>query len=227
MKNKIKILIIEDDEEISEFMSTELGFEGYETFVSHDGIEGLSQARKIAPDLILLDRMLPNMNGIDICKRIKQTSDIPIIILTALGESYNKVEGFDAGANDYLVKPFNLDEFLARVKNQLRVKIKSERTRFELEDLSLDTLTREVIRNNRNIDLSPKEFDLLSFLIQNPRQVFTREKITEKVWGWNFESETNIVDVCIHGLREKIDLAGLPKLIQTIRGVGYTLRESK
>lgn len=226
-ENKTKILLIEDENDISSFIEVELNFEGYEVIVASDGMQGLMDARTHKPDLIILDRMLPKMDGIELCKRIKQTSNIPIIMLTALGEIEDKVTGLDAGANDYLVKPFSLSELLARIRAQLRITNTLKKDVFEFHDLSLDLKTREVYRDKKLINLTPKEFELLSLLIQNPRHVLTKEKIFEKVWGWDFEGEDNVLEVLIHGLREKIELKGLPKIIHTVRGVGYTLKESQ
>jgi DNA-binding response OmpR family regulator len=227
MSNKSKILLIEDEGHISSFIEVELNFEGYDVIVSHDGMQGLMDVRTHKPDLVILDRMLPKMDGIELCKRIKQTSDIPIIMLTALGEIEDKVTGLDAGANDYLVKPFSLSELLARIRAQLRITNSLKKDLFEFDDLSLDLKTREVYRNKKLINLTPKEFELLSLLIQNPRHVLTKEKIFEKVWGWDFEGEDNVLEVLIHGLREKIEIKGLQKIIHTVRGVGYTLKESQ
>ncbi|MFN8578808.1 MAG: response regulator transcription factor [Candidatus Sericytochromatia bacterium] len=227
MSNKSKILLVEDENDISSFIEVELNFEGYDVIVSHDGMQGLMDVRNHKPDLIILDRMLPKMDGIELCKRIKQTSDTPIIMLTALGEVEDKVTGLDAGANDYLVKPFSLSELLARIRAQLRINNSIKKDFYEFQDLSLDIKTREVYRNSKMINLTPKEFDLLSLLIQNPRHVLTKEKIFEKVWGWDFEGEDNVLEVLIHSLREKVELKGLPKIIHTIRGVGYTLKESQ
>lgn len=225
--NKTKILLIEDETDIASFIEVELNFEGYEVIVAYDGMQGLMEMRANKPDLIILDRMLPKIDGIELCKRIKQTSNIPIIMLTALGEIEDKVVGLDAGANDYLVKPFSLSELLARIRAQLRITNSLKKDIFEFYDLSLDLKTREVYRDKRLINLTPKEFELLSLLIQNPRHVLTKEKIFEKVWGWDFEGEDNVLEVLIHGLREKIELKGLPKIIHTVRGVGYTLKESQ
>jgi DNA-binding response OmpR family regulator len=225
--SNIKILVIEDEVDIASFIEMELTCEGYSVTVASDGMEGLMVARKINPDLIILDRMLPKMDGIELCKRLKQTTDISIIMLTALGEIEHKVEGLDAGANDYLVKPFSLSELLARVRVQLRNKKSIDKSFFEFEDLTLNIQTREVYRDTNLINLTPKEFELLSLLIQNPRHVMSKEKIIEKVWGWDFDGEDNVLEVLIHGLREKIESPEKPKLIHTIRGVGYCLKESK
>lgn len=224
MSSKSKVLIIEDEEDIASFIQMELDCEGYETEVASDGTKGLMALRKFEPDLVILDRMLPQMNGIEVCKRIKQTTDIPVLMLTALGDIDDRVEGLDAGANDYLVKPFALNELLARIRVQIRQRKPKSKTKMEFEDLSIDTLTREVKRNGRLINLSPKEFDLLSILLGNPKHVITKERIIETVWGWDFDGDDNVLEVCMHGLREKIESKDLPKIIHTVRGIGYVIK---
>lgn len=224
-KENIHILLIEDEKEIARFIELELGCEGYKVEVAPDGMQGLIAARQNNPDLIILDWMLPQMNGIEICKRLRQTSDVPIIMLTAKVDYSDRVEGLDAGANDYLIKPFNLDELLARVRVQLRNSKTSNKTRFQFLDLILDTQTREITRGENKIILSPKEFDLLLLFLSSPKHVLTREKILENVWGWDFEGEDNVLEVYMHNLREKIEINNLPRILHTIRGVGYVLRE--
>lgn len=224
MPNGAKILIIEDEEDIASFIQMELSCEGYDVHIENNGMQGLMTARKLNPDLIILDRMLPQMNGIEVCKRLKETTDIPIIMLTAMEKIDDKVEGLDAGANDYLVKPFNLRELIARIRAQLRSKKPPEKTRLEFMDLSIDTSTREVLRNGQTVNLSPKEFDLILLLMQNQRHVISKEKILETVWGWDYEGDDNVLEVCMHGLREKIESENLPKLIHTVRGVGYVIK---
>lgn len=224
MSEKSKILIIEDEEDIASFIQMELDCEGYDVDVASDGTKGLMALRKFEPDLVILDRMLPQMNGIEVCKRIKQTTDIPVIMLTALGETDDKVEGLDAGANDYLVKPFALNELLARIRVQIRQRKPQAKTKMEFEGLSLDTLTREVKREGKLINLSPKEFDLLSLLMTNPKHVITKDRIIETVWGWDFDGDDNVLEVCMHGLREKIESKDLPRLIHTVRGIGYVIK---
>jgi DNA-binding response OmpR family regulator len=226
MENSAKILVVEDEIDIASFIEAELTFEGYLVTVSHDGMDGLTQARRINPDLIILDRMLPKLDGLELCKRIRQNSDVPILMLTAMDEIEDKVKGLDSGANDYISKPFSLLELLARIRAQLRLKKSPEKTIHEFLDLSLDTSTREVVRGGKQINLTPKEFELLCLLIQNPRHVLSKENIFEKVWGWDYNGDDNVLEVLMHGLREKVEIKGLPKLIHTIRGVGYTLKES-
>lgn len=223
---KGRVLVVEDENEIAEFVATELRFEGFDVRVEHDGMRGLMAARNDPPDVILLDWMLPGMDGLEVCKRLRQTSDVPIIMLTAKGETKDKVEGLNSGANDYLPKPFDLEELIARVNAQLRARKPRPKTRFQLAELSLDTESREVRRGERTIDLTPKEFDLLKYLIQHPRQVKTRDQILEAVWGYDFEGEDNVLEVYIRYLRNKIEREELPKLIHTVRGVGYVLREA-
>lgn len=222
---KTKILLIEDEVSIARFIELELQCEGYEIHVCNDGMTGLTKARELEPDLIILDRMLPNIDGIEICKRLRKTSDVPIIMLTAKGEVWDKVEGLDSGANDYIVKPFNLDELLARVRAQLRVRNPKEKTILEFEDITFDLQSREVRRDSKLINLSPKEYELLLLFMKTPKHVLSRSKILENVWGWDFEGEDNILEVYIHGLRDKLEFDNKPRLIHTVRGVGYVLKE--
>jgi DNA-binding response OmpR family regulator len=224
-KEDIHILLIEDEKEIARFIELELNCEGYKVEVANDGMQGLMAARQNNPDLIILDRMLPQINGIEICKRLRQNSEVPIIMLTAKVEYSDRVEGLDAGANDYLVKPFNLDELLARVRVQLRNSKTITKTRYQFLDLILDTQTREITRRENKIMLSPKEFDLLLLFMNSPKHVLNREKILESIWGWDFEGEDNVLEVYMHSLREKIEIANSPRILHTVRGVGYVLRE--
>lgn len=220
------ILLIEDDQEILAFIQMELEYEGYQVDIACDGLQGLKAARQNPPpDLIILDRMLPGMDGIAFCKRLRQSSDVPILMLTAKGEVQERVEGLDAGANDYLVKPFDLNELLARVRVQIRLRQPSERSLFEFADLSMDLASHAVKRAGHEITLSPKEFELLHFFLQHPRHVLTRHRILEAVWGWDFEGEDNVLEVYIRYLRKKLELAQLPRLIHTVRGIGYVLKE--
>lgn len=220
-----RILIIEDDADILGFMETELQFEGYAIEIARDGLKGLQMARQQNFDLIILDRMLPGMDGLALCRRLRQSSDVPILMLTALAELNDRVEGLDAGANDYLTKPFELEELLARVRVQLRQRQPSTRTSFAFGDLSLNLTSRKVQRGEQMISLSPKEFDLLHYFLQHPREVLTRSRILEAVWGWDFEGEDNVLEVYIRYLRRKIEPEEQPRLIHTVRGVGYVLRE--
>lgn len=224
---KARVLIVEDEAVIAEFLATELRFEGYDVRVEHDGMRGMIAARQDEPDLILLDRMLPGLDGLEVCRRLRATSDVPIIMLTAKGETRDRVEGLNTGANDYLPKPFDLEELLARVNAQLRARKPRPRTRFAVGDLTLDEASREVRRGERPIDLTPREFDLLAFLLRHPRQVLPRERILQAVWGYDFGGEDNVLEVYVRYLRNKIEREGLPKLIHTVRGVGYVAKEGE
>lgn len=222
---KARILLVEDEVEIADFVSTELRFEGYDVRVEHDGMRGMIAARQDPPDLLILDRNLPGLDGLELTRRLRKTSDVPIILLTARGEPRERVEGLNAGANDYLPKPFDLDELIARVNAQLRAHKPAPKTYFQVGDLSLDAMSREVKRGDSAISLTPKEFALLEYLISAPRQVRTREQILEAVWGYDFGGEDNVLEVYIRYLRNKIERAESPKLLHTVRGVGYVLKE--
>lgn len=224
-QQNIRILIIEDEIEIARFMVMELQCEGYQVHVENTGRLGLIKARELNPDLILLDWMLPEISGIEICKRLKKSSQTPIIMLTAKSETNDIVQGLESGANDYITKPFSLDELLARIRVQLRLNQKDNQAEFTFMDLTLNTQTRQVKRNGKSIDLQPKEFEVLMALIQNPKQVFSKEHLLQKVWDYSSHSDTNIIEVCIYKLRGKIEHPELPKLIHTIHGVGYSLRK--
>jgi DNA-binding response OmpR family regulator len=224
-KKRERILIIEDEDDIALLMQCELEAENYDVEVAADGIKGLVAARRIQPDLIILDRMLPELDGMEICKRLRQSSDVPIIMVTAKGDFDDRVDGLDAGANDYIPKPFNLNEFLARVRAQLRVRNPTVRTQFEFGPVNLDTQTREVTCADQAIQLSPKEYELLLFFMQHPRQVLSRQRILEVVWGWDFDGEDNVLDVYMHTLRDKLEKADSQRYLQTVRGVGYMLKE--
>lgn len=224
---RARILLIEDEHLIAEFVATELRFEGYEVQVEHDGMRGLIVARQDEPDLVLLDRMLPGVDGVELCRRLRQTTDLPIVMLTARSEVPERVEGLEAGANDYLPKPFAIEELLARVAAQLRARQPRPKTRMILADLSLDTASREVLRAGREVSLTPREFDLLCALLRHPRQVRPREALLEEVWGYDFGGEDNVLEVYVRYLRHKLERPGLPKLIHTVRGVGYVLKEGE
>ncbi len=223
---KKKILIIEDDVKISKLLETELKFENFDVDVSFDGRDGLSKATYQKFDLILLDLMLPKMSGIEVCKRVREKSDIPIIILTAKDEISDKVVGFDYGADDYLTKPFSIEELIARIRALFRrvQKVEAEAEIFEFEDLKIDYVAREVFRNNVNIVLTKREFELLDFLIKNKGIALSRDKILEEIWGFEYIGNDTILDLYIKYLRDKIDKNHDRKLIQTIRGVGFVFK---
>ncbi|HBQ97843.1 MULTISPECIES: response regulator transcription factor [Roseofilum] len=220
------ILVIEDEEKLARFVELELQYEGYQVSVAGDGLTGLTRIRELKPDLVILDWMLPGLSGIDLCRRLRQTGEnVPVILLTAKDEVGDRVAGLDAGADDYLVKPFNIEELLARIRVQIRRVQKSEREYLAFEDLSLDRRSREVKRGDRAIELTAKEFDLLEYLLMHPRQVLTRDQILEQVWGYDFMGDSNIIEVYIRYLRLKLEANEEKRLIQTVRGVGYVLRD--
>ncbi|MGF1570394.1 MAG: response regulator transcription factor [Nodosilinea sp.] len=221
-----RILIVEDEEKLAKFVQLELSYEGYEVSVAHDGLSGLMAARDQTPDLIILDWMMPGLTGVEVCRRLRQTgSQTPVILLTAKDEVSDRVEGLDAGADDYVVKPFSIEELLARVRAHLRRTEPQDAESLVFSDLTLDRKSREVTRGQRPIELTAKEFDLLEYLMTNPRQVLTRDRILEEVWGYDFMGDSNIIEVYIRYLRLKLEAEGESRLIQTMRGVGYVLRD--
>lgn len=223
---KSHILLVEDEAKLAQFIKMELEFEQYQVTHAVDGFSGLSAAREIKPDLILLDWMLPGISGPEICRRLRQTGDkVPIILLTAKDEVSDRVEGLDAGADDYVIKPFSIEELLARVRASLRRDTQEEVDLLQFSDLTLNRSTREIFRGQRLIELTAKEFDLLEYLLSHPRQVLTREQILERVWGYDFMGDSNIIEVYVRYLRLKLEQQQETRLIQTVRGVGYVLRE--
>ena len=220
------ILVVEDEAKLAQFIKIELEFEKYRVTIAPDGFTGLSSAREIQPDLILLDWMLPRISGSEICRRLRQTGDkVPIILLTAKDEVSDRVTGLDAGADDYVIKPFSIEELLARVRANLRRDSEEESELLQFSDLTLNRSTREVFRAQRLIELTAKEFDLLEYLLSHPRQVLTCDQILERVWGYDFMGDSNIIEVYVRYLRLKLEQLNESRLIQTVRGVGYVLRE--
>lgn len=228
MKNKI--LIIEDEENIARVLQLELEFEGYETGVAHTGPDGLIKYREQQWDLVLLDLMLPGLNGFDVLRRIRASeTSTPVILLTAKGEVEDKVTGLDLGANDYVTKPFEIEELLARIRSALRFSAPKAEEKdehlHEFAGLSIHEQTREVKRDGVAIELTPREYDLLLHLLKHPNQVLSREQLLDAVWGFDYYGDTNVVDVYIRYVRKKIDNGNKQSLIQTVRGVGYVLKE--
>ncbi len=203
------ILVVEDEPQVAQFIELELRYEGYQVTIAHDGISGLAAARELELDLILLDWMLPGLSGPEICRRLRTTGDkVPIVLLTAKDEVGDRVAGLDAGADDYLVKPFSIEELLARVRARLRKFEEEEKELLEFADLTLNRKTREVYRGDRWVELTTKEFDLLEYFISHPRQVLNREQIIERVWGYDFTGDSNIIEVYIRYLRTKMEAGG-------------------
>jgi DNA-binding response OmpR family regulator len=219
---KRKILIVEDDVQIAKVLRLELEHEGFEVEVCGDGASAIERALK-GPDLIILDLLLPRIDGLEVCRRVRRHSSVPIIMLTAKDAVPDRISGLDTGANDYLSKPFSIEELLARIRVQLREREPGQRV-LSIKDLTLNRDTHEVMRAGRSVGLTAKEFSLLEFLMMYPNKVHTRDEIFNSVWGSDFLGESNLIDVYIRYLRNKVDDAADEKLIQTIRGVGYALR---
>jgi two-component system response regulator MprA len=220
-----RILVIEDESKIADFLRRGLTYEGFQVDVRFDGEAGLKAARDNPPDLVILDVMLPGIDGIEVCRRLRAGGAVPVLMLTAKDTVADKVKGLDSGADDYMVKPFSFDELIARVRALLRRTRPSEEMVVHFADLTLNVTTREVTRGDRKIELTTKEFDLLHFFMRHPRQVLPRELIYDRIWGYDFGGESNILEVYIRYLRSKLEANNEPRLIQTVRGVGYALRE--
>ncbi len=219
------ILIIEDEQRIADFLRRGLTYEGFQVDVRTDGESGLKAARDNPPDLVILDIMLPGLDGFEVCRRLRAGGPVPILMLTAKDSVADRVKGLDSGADDYVVKPFAFEELIARVRALLRRSRPSEEMVMHFADLMLNVTTRVVTRGTRRVDLTTKEFDLLHFFMRHPRQVLPRELIYDRIWGYDFGGESNILEVYIRYLRSKLESGGEPRLIQTVRGVGYALRE--
>jgi two-component system response regulator MprA len=223
---KERILIIEDDDQILKILRRSLVYEGYQVDTAMDGEGGLNLLRDNKPALVILDWMLPGMDGLEVCRRVRELGNQPVLMLTAKDTIENRVQGLDAGADDYLVKPFELDELLARIRALLRRTQVERAPILTFCDLALDTSTRQATRKNRVIMLTAKEYDLLEMFMRHPRQVLTREIIFDRVWGYDFGGESNVLDVYIRYLRQKLEGDGEIRLIHTVRSVGYVMRET-
>jgi len=220
-----KIVVIDDDPKIRAMLVRSLAYAGYEVTAAEDGIKGWDLAQKEKPHLFILDVMLPEMDGYEVCQLLKKAMDAPVLMLTAKDEIKSRVKGLDSGADDYLVKPFALEELLARVRALLRRYNSQTEAILEFMELKVNQHTYEVWRNGRGIELTAKEFDLLSYFMKNPRQVLTREKLMDTVWGYDYEGESNVLEVYVGYLRNKLEQQGEKRIIHTIRGVGYVLKE--
>ncbi|QJC52029.1 response regulator transcription factor [Paenibacillus albicereus] len=226
-----RVLVIEDEESIARILQLELEHEGYEVGHAADGRSGFTQASSGEWDLVLLDVMLPELNGIEVLRRLRQSGNpIPVILITARDTVPDKVSGFEHGANDYVTKPFAMEELLARVRNLLRIfqqnpKESEGSDLLKIGDLTVELRTRKVFRKELAIDLTPREFELLVYLAQHKNEEKSREEILSEVWGYDFMGETNLVDVYIRYLRQKLDKGFRHKLIHTVRGVGYMMKE--
>ncbi|ABU58567.1 MULTISPECIES: response regulator transcription factor [Roseiflexus] len=220
------ILIVEDEAEIAGYLRRGLTFEGYNVEIAADGRQALEIARERPPDLVVLDLMLPGIDGLEVARRLRAASDVPIIMLTARDAVPDRVAGLEAGADDYLIKPFAFEELLARIRVQLRRRQREDTaTVLRYGPLTMDLTAHEVTIGDRRVDLTAKEYDLLELFMRHPQQVMTRDVIYDRVWGYNFGGESNIIEVYVRYLRQKLEARGEPRLIHTVRGVGYILRE--
>ncbi|AEP90461.1 response regulator YkoG [Bacillus subtilis subsp. subtilis str. RO-NN-1] len=226
--DKGNILIVEDEEKISRVLQLELEYEGYSVTIKHNGTEGLNAAAEGGHSLVLLDVMLPGLSGLEVLRRLRKTDQqTPVILLTARDSIPDKVTGLDIGANDYVTKPFEIEELLARIRAALRqngTKTEDIGTFLTYDDLRVNEKTREVRRGDKEVELTPREFDLLVYMLKHPQQVLTREQILSSVWGFDYIGDTNVVDVYIRYIRKKLDYPYEKQLIHTIRGVGYAIK---
>src|SRR2546425_12123426 len=219
-----RVLVVEDDEDIAQALQRSLRMEGYEVRSAADGEAALEEGRSFAPDLVILDLGLPKLDGLEVARSLRADDDIPILILTARDALEARVEGLDSGADDYLVKPFERQEFLARLRALLRRRPPRGSAFLTVGDLKLNPDTREVARGDREIELTGREFELLEYLMRNERLVVSRESLLDDVWGYAPFAETNTVDVFVSNLRRKLEAGGEPRLLHTVRGAGYVLR---
>ncbi len=217
------MLIVDDEPQIVEFLRMGFAYEGFDVFVATTGIAGLQTALAKQPDVIILDIMLPGMNGLELAKRLRPASDAAIVMLTARDEVDDRVAGLNTGADDYVTKPFAFKELLARVRAVLRRRGKSLDRLLAFDDVVLDRESRAVTRASRTVELTPREFELLELFLMHPRQVLTRDAILARIWGYDYEGDDNVIEVYVRHLREKLEDIP-PRLIQTVRGVGYALR---
>lgn len=221
-----RVLVVDDDPNMLSMLRRTLGFEGFAVTTAADGEHALRTIELERPDVVVLDVMLPGLDGIEVCRRLRSRLDVPLLLLTARGSVPDRVAGLDAGADDYLSKPFAIDELLARLRALLRRSPTDLSEVLEFADIKLSLSTREVHRGGRPVELTAREFDLLELFLRHPRQVLTREVIFQQVWGYELlGGSSNPIEVHVKALRDKLELAGEPRLLQTIRGVGYSLRE--
>lgn len=219
-----RVLIVEDDEAIAEVVQRILRIDGYKTEIASDGELGLALAASFDPDIVILDLGLPQLDGTEVARRLREGSDVPILVLTARDATESKVEGLDAGADDYLVKPFEREELLARLRALLRRRPPRGTVSLNFEDLVLKPDSYEVRRGERRVDLTQREFELLEYLMRNQRVVISRQLLLEDVWGYDPFADTNTIEVFVSNIRRKLEADGEPRLLHTVRGVGYVLR---
>ena len=222
-----RVLVVEDDAEIADVLRRTLRQEGHEVRSAGDGVEALELAEDFVPDLVILDLGLPKLDGVEVCRRLRAESDAPILILTARTQTDDRVEGLDSGADDYLVKPFERKELLARMRALLRRRPPRGTASLAVADLRLNPDTREVYRGDRPIELTNREFELLEYLMRNERLVISRERLLEEVWGYDPMAMTNTIDVFISNLRRKLEAGGEPRVLHTKRGAGYVVKAAR
>jgi len=219
------ILVIDDDRKITDAVRRGLAYQGYRVDVAHSGAEGLEKARRWAPDVVILDILMPGMDGLEVCRRLRAGGDVPVLMLTARDTVEDRVLGLETGADDYLVKPFAFAELLARVRSLLRRRQAEAPPLLRYADLELDTAGRLARRGRREIALTTTEYGLLELFLRHPRQVLGRDQMLERIWGTDAEVDTHVLEVYVGYLRQKLEAGGEPRLSQTVRGAGYVLRE--
>jgi two-component system, OmpR family, response regulator MprA len=219
-----RVLVVEDDVEIADVLRRSLRREGHEVRTAADGVGALDAAEEFVPDLVILDLGLPRLDGVEVCRRLRAEGDVPILILTARTGTEDRVEGLDSGADDYLVKPFELTELMARARALLRRRPPRGSAQLTVGDLRLNPDTREVVRGDRQLELTAREFELLEYLMRNERLVIPRQRLLEEVWGYDPLALTNTIDVFISNLRRKLEADGEPRVLHTKRGAGYVMR---
>jgi two-component system, OmpR family, response regulator MprA len=225
MSRSARVLVVEDDVDIAGVLRRSLDKDGYNVRVAGDGEDALEQAAVFEPDAVVLDLGLPKLDGVEVCRQLRADGDVPILVLTARDALESRVEGLDSGADDYLVKPFERDELLARIRALLRRRPPRGSASLVTADLALNPDSREVSRGERRIDLTAREFELLEYLMRNERLVVSRQALLDDVWGYHPFAETNTIDVFVSNLRRKLEAHGEPRLLHTVRGAGYVLRE--
>ena len=226
-QSPVRVLVVDDDPDIALLIQVTLRRHGFEVDVTGDGMAALQAVRRHPPDLIVLDWQLPGLDGVDVCRRLRQSHELPIIMLTANAEVQDRIKGLDAGANDYVIKPVDPEELAARVRAQLRGRMPTDQDYLAYEELRLSERTHEVSRGERPMSLAPREYALLRFFMEHPEVVLGRERLITTVWGYDFDGEDNILDVYVRYLRQKLEAGGEPRLIQTVRGIGYVLRRDE
>ena len=224
MSQKPRVLVVEDDADIAGALRRSLRLEGYDVRLAEDGVSALEESTLFEPDAVVLDLGLPRLDGVEVCRRLRDTGDVPILMVTARDGLDDRIEGLDSGADDYLVKPFERQELLARLRALLRRRPPRGSAFLTVGDLRLNPDTREARRGERTLDLTTREFELLEYLMRNERLVLSRERLLEDVWGYNVLVETNTVDVFVSNLRRKLEEGGEPRVLHTMRGAGYVLR---